>query len=143
MTSIFDHFGNWKGVIPGRLQGALVSMCNGKTTPYAAFNLQGRGVLFVKPGDDIYEGMIVGENSRENDLTINVTREKQLTNVRASGTDENVQLTPPRVFTLEEAIDFIEDDELIEVTPNFIRLRKRFLKENERKRASSKSSSKG
>ncbi|NGX59385.1 MAG: GTP-binding protein TypA/BipA [Chlamydiae bacterium] len=137
LTSIFDHFGPWKGKIAGRQQGALVSLCSGRTTPYAAFNLQSRGVLFVKPSDEVYEGMVVGENNRDNDLVINVTKEKQLTNVRASGTDENVVLTPPRIFTLEQAIDFIENDELIEVTPNFIRLRKRFLKEHERKRAKS------
>lgn len=134
LTSIFDHFGPWKGEIPGRMQGSLVSMCGGRTTPYACFNLQDRGTLFVKPGDEVYEGMIVGENSRDNDLLINVTKEKQLTNVRASGHDENVILTPPRVFTLEQAIDFIENDELIEVTPHFIRLRKRYLKEADRKR---------
>jgi len=140
ITSLFESFSPWKGVIAGRQQGALISISGGKTTPYAAFNLQGRGTLFVKPGDAVYEGMVVGENSRDNDLVINVTKEKQLTNVRASGTDENVVLTPPRIFTLEQAIDFIEDDELIEVTPNFIRLRKRFLKENERKRSKSASS---
>jgi len=134
LTSLFDHFGPWKGEIPGRIQGSLVSMCGGRTTPYACFNLQDRGTLFVKPGDEVYEGMIVGENSRDNDLQINVTKEKQLTNVRASGHDENVILTPPRVFTLEQAIDFIENDELIEVTPHFIRLRKRILKEADRKR---------
>ncbi|NGX37817.1 MAG: hypothetical protein K1000chlam2_00980, partial [Chlamydiae bacterium] len=138
LTSIFDHFGPWKGEIAGRQNGALISFCKGKVTPYAAFNLQGRGVLFVKPSDAVYEGMIVGENSRDNDLTINVTKEKQLTNVRASGTDENVVLTPPRIFTLEQAIDFIEDDELVEVTPSHIRLRKRFLTENERKRSASR-----
>lgn len=138
LTSIFDHFGPWKGEIPGRVQGALVSMCGGKTTPYAAFNLQDRGTLFVRPGDEVYEGMIVGENSRDNDLMINVTKEKQLTNVRASGTDENVQLTPPKVFNLEQAIDFIEPDELIEVTPNHLRFRKAILKESERKRAGTK-----
>ena len=138
LTSIFDHFGSWKGEIAGRQNGALISFCKGKVTPYAAFNLQGRGVLFVKPSDAVYEGMIVGENSRDNDLTINVTKEKQLTNVRASGTDENVVLTPPRIFTLEQAIDFIEDDELVEVTPSHIRLRKRFLTENERKRSASR-----
>jgi GTP-binding protein len=134
LTSLFDNFGPWKGEIPGRIQGSLVSMCGGRTTPYACFNLQDRGTLFVKPGDEVYEGMIVGENSRDNDLLINVTKEKQLTNVRASGHDENVILTPPRVFTLEQAIDFIENDELIEVTPHFIRLRKRILKEADRKR---------
>lgn len=134
LTSIFDNFGAWKGEIPGRIQGSLVSMSGGRTTPYACFNLQDRGTLFVKPGDEVYEGMIVGENSRDNDLLINVTKEKQLTNIRASGSDENVILTPPRQFTLEQAIDFIENDELIEVTPNFIRLRKKFLKEIDRKR---------
>jgi len=141
LTSIFDHFGPWKGEIPGRVQGALVSMCSGKTTPYAAFNLQDRGVLFVKPGDEVYEGMIVGENNRAQDMPINVTKEKQLTNVRASGTDENVQLTPPRPFNLEQAIDFIEDDELVEVTPNFLRFRKAILKESERKRKKTSASS--
>ncbi|MBS0628992.1 MAG: translational GTPase TypA [Verrucomicrobia bacterium] len=134
LTAVFDHFGPWKGEIPGRIQGSLVSMSGGKTTPYACFNLQDRGTLFVKPGDEVYEGMIVGENSRDNDLLINVTKEKQLTNVRASGHDENVVLTPARQFTLEQAIDFIENDELIEVTPNYIRLRKRLLKEIDRKR---------
>ncbi len=109
-------------------------MCGGRTTAYACFNLQERGTLFVRPGDEVYEGMIVGENSRDNDLIVNVTKEKQLTNVRASGSDENIILVPPRPFTLEQAIDFIENDELIEVTPNFIRLRKRHLKEIDRKR---------
>lgn len=134
LTSIFDHFGPWKGEIAGRQQGALVSICQGKTTPYAAFNLQQRGTLFVKPSQEVYEGMIVGENNRDNDLVINVTKEKQLTNVRAAGSDENVVLTPPRTFNLEQAIDFIENDELVEVTPHSIRLRKRLLKEAERKR---------
>jgi len=134
LTSVFDHFGPWKGEIAGRTQGALVSMCSGKTTGYALFNLQGRGVLFVKPTDEVYEGMIVGESTRSQDLPINVTKEKQLTNVRASGTDDNIQLPPCKAFTLEQAIDFIENDELVEVTPNFLRLRKTILKENERKR---------
>lgn len=134
LTSIFDQYGPWKGEIPGRKRGALISLSQGKVTGYACFNLQDRGTLFVKPGDEVYEGMIVGENSRDNDLIINVTKEKQLTNIRAAGSDENVILTPPRVFSLEQAIDFIENDELIEVTPHFIRLRKRYLTEAERKR---------
>jgi len=138
LTSIFDRFGPWKGEIAGRSGGALISIGKGKTTGYAAFNLQDRGTLFVKPGDEVYEGMIVGESSRSNDLIINVTKEKQLTNIRAAGSDENIQLTPPRVFTLEDAINFIEKDELVEVTPNFLRLRKRLLTENERKRAGTK-----
>ena len=136
LTSIFDNYSPWKGTIPGRIRGVLISNCIGKTTGYACFSVQDRGSLFVGPGDEVYEGMIVGENSRDNDLVVNVTRGKQLTNVRASGNDENIILTPPRVFTLEQAIDFIENDELIEVTPHFIRLRKRFLMENDRKRKS-------
>jgi len=136
LTSVFDSYAPSKGAIPGRLRGVLVSNCAGKTTGYACFSVQDRGTLFVGPGDEVYEGMVVGENSRDNDLVVNVTRGKQLTNVRASGSDENIILTPPRKFTLEQAIDFIEDDELIEVTPHFIRLRKRFLLENERKRKS-------
>lgn len=134
MTSIFEEFAPWKGTIPGRQKGVLVSNCPGKTNGYACFTLQDRGVLFTGPGDDVYEGMIVGENSRDNDLNVNVTKAKQLTNVRASGSDENILLTPPRKFTLEQAIDYIENDELIEVTPDSIRMRKRYLSENERKR---------
>lgn len=134
LTSIFEEFSPMKGVIPGRSRGVLISMCAGKTNGYACFNLQDRGTLFTAPGDDVYEGMIVGENSRDNDLIVNVTKGKQLTNVRASGSDENIILTPPRKFTLEQAIDYIQDDELIEVTPDSIRMRKRYLTENERKR---------
>lgn len=134
MTSVFESFAPWKGAIPGRKKGVLISNCPGKTNGYACFTLQDRGVLFVSPGDDVYEGMIVGENSRDNDLVVNPTKAKQLTNVRASGSDENILLTPPRRFTLEQAIDYIADDELIEVTPDSIRMRKRYLTENERKR---------
>lgn len=134
LTSIFENFSPWKGSIPGRLRGVLVSICSGKATGYALFNLQDRGTMFVSPGDDVYEGMVVGENSRDNDLVINVTKGKQLTNVRAAGSDENIILIPPRRFTLEQAIDYIQDDELIEVTPDAIRMRKRYLTENERKR---------
>lgn len=134
LTSVFDSFAPWRGTIPSRTNGVLISICPGKTSGYACFNLQDRGVLFVGPGDDVYEGMIVGENNRDNDLIINTTKGKQLTNVRASGSDENIILTPPRKFTLEQAIDYIGDDELIEVTPDAIRMRKRYLTENERKR---------
>ena len=134
LTSVFDSYAPFKGEIPGRKKGALISVNTAKVTGYACFGLQDRGTLFVAPGDEVYEGMVVGENSRDNDLVVNVTRPKQLTNVRASGSDENIILTPPRTFTLEQAIDFIQDDELVEVTPHFIRLRKRYLNENERKR---------
>jgi GTP-binding protein len=136
LTSIFESYSPWKGTIPGRSRGVLISNGPGKTTGYACFGVQDRGSLFVGPGDEVYEGMVVGEHSRDNDLIVNVTKGKQLTNVRASGSDENIILVPPRRFTLEQAIDFIQDDELIEVTPNFIRLRKRYLNENERKRKS-------
>jgi len=136
LTSLFERFDAWKGTMPGRNRGVLISMCDGKTNGYACFNLQDRGTLFVQPGDEVYEGMVVGENSRENDLMINVTKGKQLTNVRASGSDENIILIPPRRFTLEQAIDYIDDDELVEVTPSFVRLRKRALKEMDRKRSS-------
>jgi GTP-binding protein len=138
LTSVFEHFAPWRGTIPGRTRGVLISIGPGKTSGYACFNLQDRGVLFVSPGDEVYEGMIVGENSRDNDLVVNVTKGKQLTNVRASGSDENIILTPPRRFTLEQAIDYIQDDELIEVTPDSIRMRKRYLTENERKRQGGK-----
>ncbi len=136
LTSIFDSYAPFKGAIPGRVRGVMISNNAAKTTGYSCFNVQERGTLFVGAGEDVYEGMIVGENSRDNDLIVNVTKGKQLTNVRASGSDENIILVPPRRFTLEQAIDFIEDDELIEVTPHFIRLRKRFLLEHERKKKS-------
>ena len=134
LTSSFECYGAFKGEIPGRQNGVLISNTLGKTTGYACFGLQDRGTLFVNPGDEVYEGMIVGENSRDNDLVVNVVKGKQLTNVRASGSDENIILIPPRTFTLEQAIDFIQDDELVEITPHFIRLRKRALSETDRKR---------
>ncbi|CAF23840.1 translational GTPase TypA [Candidatus Protochlamydia amoebophila] len=138
LTSVFENFSPWKGTIPGRTRGVLLSNGPGKTSGYACFNLQDRGVMFVAPGDEVYEGMVVGENSRDNDLVVNVTKGKQLTNVRASGSDENIILIPARRFTLEQAIDYIQDDELIEVTPDSIRMRKRHLLENDRKRAGGK-----
>lgn len=135
MTSIFDHYGPVKaGEVESRSNGVLVSMVTGKALGYSLWNLQSRGRLCIEPNIDVYEGMILGIHSRTNDLAVNPIKGKQLTNVRASGTDENIQLTPPVKFTLEQALDFIEDDELVEVTPTFIRLRKKFLKENERKR---------
>ncbi len=137
LTSIFDHWGPVKqGEVTSRINGVLVSMVQGKALGYALFTLQERGRLFIDPNIEVYEGMIIGLHSRDNDLVVNPTKGKQLTNVRASGTDENIQLTPPVKMTLEQALEFIEDDELVEVTPNHIRLRKKFLKEHERKRES-------
>lgn len=137
LTSIFDHYGEVKGGEVGqRNNGVLVSMVNGKVLAYALFSLQERGRLFINPNVDVYEGQIIGLHSRDNDLTVNPTKAKQLTNVRAAGTDENIILTPPVRHSLEQALEFIDDDELVEVTPNHIRIRKKFLKEHERKRAS-------
>ncbi len=134
LTSIFERFEPFKGPIPGRAKGVAIAASDGRSNGYGCFNLQERTTLFVSPGDEVYEGMVVGENTRDNDLVVNVTKAKQLTNVRSSGNDENIILTPPRKFTLEQAIDYIEDDEQIEVTPSFIRMRKRHLKEGDRKR---------
>ncbi len=136
MTSVFDHYGPVKmGEVASRINGVLVSMVKGKTLAYALFALQDRGRLFLGHGEDIYEGQIVGLHSRGNDLVVNPTKAKQLTNIRAAGTDEALTLSPPVKFTLEQALEFIEDDELVEVTPQSIRLRKKLLTENERKRA--------
>ncbi|WP_257254888.1 MULTISPECIES: translational GTPase TypA [unclassified Endozoicomonas] len=137
LTNVFDHYGVVKdGEVSHRKNGVLVSMVNGKVLGYALWNLQDRGRLFLNPNVDVYEGQIIGLHNRDNDLVVNPTKGKQLTNVRASGSDENIQLTPPIQHTLEQALEFIDDDELVEVTPNHIRLRKKFLKEHERKRAS-------
>lgn len=137
MTSIFDHYGEVKvGEITSRQNGVLVSMVKGKTLAFGLFNLQERGRLFLGHAEEVYEGQIVGIHSRGNDLVVNPTKGKQLTNVRASGTDEALTLSPHIVMTLEQALEFIEEDELVEVTPNHIRLRKKLLTENERKRQS-------
>ncbi len=137
MTHIFDHYGPLKaGPVAKRQNGVLVSMVPGKTLGYALFALQERGRLIIGPATEVYEGMIVGIHSRDNDLAVNPTKAKQLTNVRASGTDEAITLTTPIRHSLEQALEFIEEDELVEVTPNHIRLRKKYLKEHERKRAS-------
>ena len=138
MTSIFDHYGPVKaGDVAKRQNGVLVSMTAGKTLAYGLFNLQDRGRLFLGHGEEIYEGQIVGLHSRDNDLVVNPTKAKQLTNIRAAGTDEALTLVPPIRHTLEQALEFIEDDELVEVTPKAIRIRKKLLTENERKRAGS------
>ena len=133
---VFDHYGpEKKGVVGGRINGVLISNGAGMSVAYALFNLQERGRMFVGPGEDMYEGMIIGIHTRDNDLVVNAMKGKQLTNMRASGSDENVILVPPIELTLERAIEFIDDDELVEITPNHLRLRKRFLKETDRKRA--------
>jgi GTP-binding protein len=136
---IFDGYApRAKGEIGQRINGALVSMVQGKALAYALFNLQERGALFIGHGVEVYEGMIIGIHSRDNDLMVNPTKGKQLTNVRAAGSDENIILTPPIRFSLEQALEFIDDDELVEVTPTSIRLRKKLLTENQRKRESRK-----
>jgi GTP-binding protein len=136
MSHIFDGFAPVEGEIPDRHNGVLVSNEQGEAVAYALFNLQERGRMFVSPGEKLYEGMIIGIHSRENDLVVNPIKTKKLTNIRAAGKDDAILLTPPIQLTLEYAVEFIADDELVEVTPVSIRIRKRFLKEHERKRAS-------
>ncbi|HET7395542.1 MAG TPA: translational GTPase TypA [Gammaproteobacteria bacterium] len=134
---VFDHYGTIKNTgISNRPNGAMISNGTGKAVGYALFNLQERGRLFVAPGEPVYEGQVVGIHARDNDLTVNPLKAKQLTNIRSSGKDDNILLTPALKFSLEQAMEFIEDDELVEITPHNIRLRKRFLKEHERKKAS-------
>ncbi|MDH3421241.1 MAG: translational GTPase TypA, partial [Gammaproteobacteria bacterium] len=134
---VFDGYAERAGgEIAQRINGALVSMVNGKALAYSLFNLQERGTLFIGHGTEVYDGMIVGAHSRGNDLPVNPTKAKQLTNIRAAGSDENILLTPPVVFSLEQALEFIDDDELVEVTPQSIRLRKKILTESGRRQAS-------
>jgi GTP-binding protein len=139
-TGIMHHrfldYGPWAGPLAGRSRGSLVSMEAGTIVAFALFNLQDRSTLFVQPGEEVYEGMVVGENARPGDMDVNPTKEKKLTNMRSKGSDENIQLEPPRELTLEAALEYIEDDELIEVTPKTVRLRKRFLSTSDRKRLS-------
>jgi GTP-binding protein len=132
MNSLFHGYIDWQGDIPTRPTGSLVADRSGKATGYAIFNLQERGEIFVTPGQELYEGQVVGENARENDLDVNIVKEKKLTNMRASTSDEGIRLVPPRVLNLEQAIEFIREDELVEVTPQSIRLRKKILKSNQR-----------
>jgi len=135
MNHTFHDYAPFKGPIAGRKNGTLIALESGETVAYSLFNLQERGTLFVGPGVNVYEGMILGQHAKENDLVVNACRGKKLTNVRASGSDEAIRLTPPRLLTLEQALEYIDDDELVEVTPRSIRLRKKLLDANERKKA--------
>jgi GTP-binding protein len=137
----FEGYQPLSGEIAGRGNGVLVSMAAGKAVAFGLDGLQDRSELFIAPGEEVYEGMIVGENSRTGDMPVNPTREKKLTNMRASGSDRNIILKPPRQLTLETALEYIEEDELVEVTPNKIRLRKILLTENDRKRDARKRAS--
>ncbi|HET6942315.1 MAG TPA: translational GTPase TypA [Sphingomicrobium sp.] len=138
MNRLFEKYGPHKGPITGRQNGVLISMEQGKAVPYALNALEERGILFISPGEDLYEGMVIGENAKPQDLEVNPLKSKQLTNFRASGKDEGIRLTPPRRMSLEQAIAYIQDDELVEVTPKVVRIRKRFLDPHERKRQSRK-----
>lgn len=135
MNRLYHSHEPYKGDVSGRRNGTLISTGQGEAVGYALFNLQERGIMFVKPQDKVYEGMIVGENSRDQDLEINVLKGKQLTNIRASGSDDAIRLTPPKILSLEEMISYIADDELVEVTPKNLRLRKKLLDPNDRKKA--------
>jgi GTP-binding protein len=136
ISNIFDGYEEHKGDIGGRKNGVLISMDDGEIFNYALGKLDDRGRMFVRANDPVYEGMIVGIHNRDNDLVVNATRTKQLTNFRVSGKEDAIKITPPIQLTLEYGVEFVEDDELVEITPKSIRLRKRFLKEHERKRAS-------
>lgn len=135
MTHRFLEYQPYRGEIPGRLNGSLISMEQGTSIPFSLNNLQERGTFFIAPGEDIYEGQVIGENSRNNDLVVNVTKTKKLTNMRSSGADDKVKLAPPKVFSLEECLEYIQSDEYVEVTPENLRMRKILLKETDRKRA--------
>ncbi|MCE9594225.1 MAG: translational GTPase TypA [Planctomycetes bacterium] len=134
LSHVFEKWAPDQGSIPRRVNGALVSDRGGRAVPYALFRLLDRGEFFIGPGDEVYEGMMVGENNKDNDLELDVTREKKLTNIRSSGADENVKLPPPHVMSLEEALEYIEDDELVEITPKQLRLRKKLLSEMDRRK---------
>jgi len=132
MNHLFDGWEPWHGPIAGRPTGALVADRSGKATAFAIYNLQERGEIFIEPGTQVYEGMVIGENARTSDMDVNVTKEKKLTNMRQSTADDALRLVPPRLLNLEQSIEFINDDELVEVTPGSIRLRKRVLAFNQR-----------
>ena len=140
LNALFSHYGPYKGELPGRKNGVLISMEQADSVGFALMNLEDRGIIFIHPQTKCYEGMIIGEHARENDLVVNIAKGKKLTNMRSSGADEATRLTPPREHTLEQALEYIEDDELVEVTPNFIRMRKRILAESDRKKAEKRAS---
>ncbi len=131
----FESYRPIESDLPGRANGVLVSMVSGKAVGFALDGLQQRAEMFVAPGDEVYEGMVVGENSRSGDMDVNPTKEKKLTNIRAAGSDRNILLKPPRILSLEAALEYIADDELVEITPGSLRLRKMLLSQTARKRA--------
>jgi GTP-binding protein len=143
LNRLFHSYGAYKGDLGGRRNGALISTDKGAAVAYAIFNLQDRGTMFVNPGDAVYQGMIVGEHNRENDLDINILKAKQLTNVRASGKDDALLLIPPKKMSLEELISYVGEDELLEVTPKNLRLRKKHLTPNARELAAKASKKAG
>jgi GTP-binding protein len=138
MNHRFKSYEPYKGAIQGRISGSLISMDTGAGTAYSIDKLQDRGVFFVDPGEDVYVGQVIGEHSRGNDLVVNILKGKKLTNMRASGSDDNVKIQPKKTFSLEEALEYIQKDEYLEVTPKNIRMRKIYLDENERKRMAAK-----
>jgi GTP-binding protein len=140
MNHRFAAYEPYKGTIQGRINGSLISMENGQCTAYAIDKLQDRGIFFIEPGDELYTGQVIGEHSRDNDIVVNVQKGKKLTNMRASGSDDNVRIAPPKRFSLEEAMEYIQKDEYLEITPKSIRMRKIYLDENERGRMSKKDS---
>jgi GTP-binding protein len=134
MSHRFKEYQPYKGEIPGRQNGSLIVMETGTAIPYSINNLQDRGTFFIDPGEEVYEGQVIGENNRPGDLVINVTKTKKLTNMRASGSDDKNRIAPATKMSLEESLEYIQEDELVEVTPHYIRLRKFYLKEHDRKR---------
>jgi GTP-binding protein len=134
MHHLFSHFSPWKDGMPGRRRGVLIAFETGEATAYGLHNIEDRGVLYLSPGDQVYAGMIVGENAREADLEVNVCKKKQLTNFRSSAADDAIRLAPPKIFSLEQAMEYIQEDELVEVTPTAIRMRKKILDRNQRSR---------
>ena len=134
LNQLFDGYDTYKGDIQYRTQGSLVAFETGEAITYGLFNAQGRGILFVNPGDRVYAGMVVGQNAKTDDIEVNVCKKKQLTNTRASGSDDALKLSPPRIMSLEQCMEFIDTDELLEVTPKSLRIRKRILDPTQRKR---------